>query len=249
MNNQARRFGVLAPPGNIAIEREFPLLLPAGVVWNHNRLSRPGTGSTTADSLLGMAASLERAATDLAQAHPEFILYGCTSGSFMAGIGHEADIARRIVEITGIGAITTSTAVIAAVRAIGARRVYMVTPYPDEINAHEIEFLAHYEIEVGGWDSFRCGSSEANRTVSSEQVADLIDRHKEEVADCDAVFVSCTNLLSVDQIERLERSLGKAVISSNQASLWAVLRHMEIDTSGVPAGGRLFARTTKFELP
>ncbi|MEN3293928.1 MAG: maleate isomerase [Burkholderiales bacterium] len=241
MNNQLRRFGVLAPPGNIAMERELPSLLPAGVTLNHNRLSRPGNGITS-ESLLAMANSIERAAHDLAQAHPEIILYGCTSGSFLAGVGREAEIAQRIADMTGIAAVTTSTAVIAALRAVKAQRVFMVTPYPDDINAHEVEFLAHYGIAVGGSDTFRCQTSEAIRAVASEQVGDLVLRHKADIAQCDAVFISCTNLLTTDQIDRLEGELGKPVISSNQASLWTVLRHMDIDTSGIHAGC-LFART------
>jgi maleate isomerase len=241
MNNELRRFGVLAPPGNIALERELPPLLPQGVIANHNRLSRPGNGITS-ESLLAMANSIERAAHDLAQAHPEIILYGCTSGSFLAGVGREAEIAQRIADMTGIASVTTSTAVIAALRAVKAQRVFMVTPYPDDINAHEVEFLEHYGIEVAGWDAFRCQTSEAIRAVSSERVADLVLQHAGAIARCDAVFISCTNLLTTDQIDRLEQQLGKPVVSSNQASLWAVLRHMDVDTKGIRAGG-LFART------
>lgn len=214
---------------------------------NHNRLSRPGASITRSDSLLRMADSIERAARDLAHAHPEIILYGCTSGSFMVGIGREAELAQRIVDVTGIAAVTTSTAVISALGAVRARRVFMVTPYPDDINAHEIEFLAYYGIEVGGWDSFRCGSSDANRTVSSEQVADMVLKHAGDTANCDAVFISCTNLLAIDQITRLECELGKPVISSNQASLWAVLRYLGVDTQGVPAG-HLFACANEIEV-
>lgn len=235
MNNQVRRFGVLAPPGNTALERELPPLLPAGVVSNHNRLSRPGA-SITADSLLRMAESIERAAHDLAQAHPEIILYGCTSGSFLAGIGREAEVAQRIADLARIPSVTTSTAVIAALRALKARKVFLATPYPDDINLHEIAFLEHYGIEVSKWDAFRCQTSEAIREVSSEQVADLVLRHRDDIKGCDAVFISCTNLLSIDQIPRLERELDKPVMSSNQASLWAVLQHMDIDTSGIAAG-------------
>ena len=235
MNNQVRRFGVLAPPGNTALERELPPLLPAGVVSNHNRLSRPGA-SITADSLLRMAESIERAAHDLAQAYPEIILYGCTSGSFLAGIGREAEVAQRIADLARIPAVTTSTAVIAALRALKARKIFLATPYPDDINLHEIAFLEHYGIAVSKWDAFRCQTSEAIREVSSEQVRDLVLRHRDEIKGCDAVFISCTNLLAIDQIPHLERELDKPVMSSNQASLWAVLRHMDIDTRGIAAG-------------
>lgn len=238
MNNDMRRFGVLAPPGNIALERELPPLLPSGVTSNHNRLSRPGAGINS-DSLVKMAESIDRAAYDLAQAHPELILYGCTTGSFLHGIGREAETADKIAAVTGIPALTTSTAVVAALRAAGMRRVFMLTPYPDDINRHEVEFLAHYGIEVTGFDGFRCETSEAIRAVSSEQVAQLALRHSHKVAACDGLFISCTNLLTIDQIAGLEKKFDKPVVSSNQASLWAVLQAMGVDTGGI-AAGRLF---------
>lgn len=239
MDNQVRRFGVLAPPGNIALERELPTILPAGVVANHNRLSRPGS-NISAQSLRAMAESVDRAAHDLAQAYPEVILYGCTSGSFLFGIGREAEVAQSIADLTGIPAVTTSTAVICALRALRAKSIFMITPYPDDINGHELQFLSHYGITVPAWDSFRCPTSEDIRAVGSEQVAALALQHARSIANCDALFISCTNLLTVDQIDRLEAQLGKPVVSSNQASLWAVLRFMDVDTKGVRAG-RLFS--------
>jgi maleate isomerase len=240
MNNELRRFGVLAPPGNIAMERELPPLLPPHVVMNHNRLSRPGS-SISAESLRAMAESVDRAAHDLAQAHPEVILYGCTSGSFLAGIGRESEIAQRIADITGIAAVTTSTAVVAALRAVGARTLFMLTPYPDDINDHEVRFLAHYDFKVHGWDAFRCATSEKIRAVSSEEVAALALGNAAAIAECDALFISCTNLLTIDQIAGLEDKLRKPVVTSNQASLWAVLRHMDVDTRDLRAG-QLFSR-------
>lgn len=246
MNNDLRRFGVLAPPGNIALEREFPPLLPAGVAVNHNRLSRPGA-AISADSLTRMAESVDRAAHDLAQAHPEVILYGCTSGSFLFGIGREAEVAQRIADLTDIPAITTSTAVVNALRAVGAKRVFMITPYPDDISRHEVDFLAHHGVDVAGWDAFRCSTSEGIRAVASEQVAALALKHAGAIAGCDALFISCTNLLTMDQIAGLEARLAKPVVTSNQASLWAVLRSMNIDTKGIPAG-QLFSRTGEIGL-
>jgi len=235
MNNQLRRFGVLAPPGNVALERELPPLLPPGVAMNHNRLSRPPEVKKI-DSLLQMADSIERAARDIALVDPEIILYACTSGSFLMGAGREDEVARRIFDITGIPAISTSTAVVCALRAVKARRVFMVTPYPDDINVREVEFLKHYDIEVGGWDSFRQATSAGNRSISSEQVAELIRKHAQEARECNAVFISCTNLLSFDQIVGLENELGTPVISSNLASLWALLRYLNVDTLSMQAG-------------
>lgn len=239
MDNNVRRIGILAPPGNVAMERELPLFVPPGIVTNHNRLSRPGS-AISRESLLAMGESVEQASHDLAQAYPEVIVYGCTSGSFLEGVGHEARLAEKITRHTGIAAVTTSTAVVEALRAFGARRLFMVTPYPDDVNAHEVEFLAHYRFEVAGLDSFRCPTSEAIRKVGSDDVAAMVDRNREAVAACDAVFISCTNLLAMDRVERIEAAHGKPVVTSNQASLWAALCRMDVSAAG-NGGGSLFA--------
>jgi maleate isomerase len=231
MDNRVKRIGVIAPPANVALERELPRYLPEGVVMNHNRLSRP-EARLTKESLLAMGESVVRAATDLAYARPDIVMYGCTSGSFLDGFGNEGRIADRITSLIGVPAFTTSSAVLEALRAVDARRIFMVTPYPEDVNAHEVEFLAYHGFEVPAYDSFRCAVSEEIKAIASEEVALLVLRNRDAITRCDAVFVSCTNLLVLDQVERLEASLGVPLVTSNQASLWAALQRL-----GVPVGG------------
>ncbi len=42
--------------------------------------------------------------------------------------------------------------------------------------------------------------------------------------DSEAVFISCVGLHTVELIEKLETVLQKPVISSNQATMWNILR-------------------------
>lgn len=241
MNNKVRRIGILAPPGNVAMEREVPMFLPPDVVMNHNRLSRPGS-AISRESLLAMAESVDRAAYDLAQAYPEVIVYGCTSGSFLEGIGKEARLADRITQHTGIKAVTTSTAVVEALQVQGAKRIFLITPYPDDVNEHELTFCKHYGLDVVALDSFRCPTSEDIRAVSSEQTAALVLANKQAIAACDTIFISCTNLLAMDQIDAIEAKSGRPVVTSNQASLWAGLARMGVNMQGIRCGS-LFQRT------
>lgn len=225
-HSDLRRFGVIAPAGNMAIEWEFSRHLPTGFAFNHSRVGRPGGALLTRQSLLAMAEAVERAATDLVRTRPEIILYGCTSGSFIAGPGTEAEIALKITSLTGVEAVTTSTAVIEALRHLGTRSVFLVTPYPDDINAQEVAFLEHHGFTVNGHDSFRCDAAYPIGVVDSAETSEMVLRNRVQAERSDAVFISCTNLLTFDQIPRLEATLGRAVISSNQASLWAVLNRM-----------------------
>jgi maleate isomerase len=210
---------------NVAIEREFPLYLPESVAMHCNRLSRPDFVTTPG---CGYEESVERAAHDLAQANPRVILFGCTSGSFLVGLGREEEIAQRITLQTGIPAFTTSTAVVEALRAVSARNVFLITPYPAEVNAREIAFLEHYGFRVVGHDSFLCATSELIPTLSSDDVAAMALRNRAEMSFADVLFVSCTNLLTMDRIADLESGLGKAVITSNQASLWLALQQIGV---------------------
>ncbi len=237
MDHNVRRIGVLAPPANVAVEREWPRYLPEGVVMNHNRLSRP-SAQVTRDDLLAMNASVERAARDLAFARPDIIAYACTSGSFLEGQGAEGAVARQIEATTGIPAFTTSEAVIAALKALKALRVFMITPYPDAVNAEEEAFLTHYGFEVTGVEAFGCETSAGIRALTSAQVADLARTHRDRIRASDALFISCTNLLTMNEIDTLEDTLGVPVLSSNQTTLWMALAR--IGASAPNAPGRLF---------
>jgi len=238
MNNNSRRIGVLIPPGNVTVEREFAHFAPADVYVHYNRLYRP-TVSVDKAGLLSMIESAEKAARGLAQANPEIIVYACTSGSFLSGPGREDEIGELIKRWTGIPACTTSSSVIMGLKALEAKRVFMLTPYPDDIHAQEIDFLKFRGISVDGHDTFRCADTVQIRDIPSEAVAERVLQHRAQASNCDAVFISCTNLLTLDQIEYLEHNLGVPVTSSNHCTLWAALRHMKVSMKGISLG-RLF---------
>jgi len=240
MNNDVKRIGLVVPPGNVAMERELPVYLPAHVAINTNRLSRP-TARVTPESLLAMNASLERAAGDLSmcQPTPGVILYGCTSGGFILGPEKEALWSRETSQKCGIPVVTTTSTVVDGLAAVGARTIYLFTPYIDEVNAHVISFLEASGIVLAGYDSFRVPDTRDVARIPSEAVAELVLKHRQEAANCDAVLISCTNLLTMDQIGSLETALGVPVLTSNQCSLWGALRSIGAQANA-RAPGRLF---------
>lgn len=241
MNNDSRRIGALIPPGNVTVEREFARFAPAGVYVHYNRLYRP-TVSVDKAGLLSMIESAEKASRGLAQANPEIIVYACTSGSFLSGPGREDEIGEMIKRWTGIPGRTTSSSVVMGLKALNAKRVFMLTPYPDDIHAQEIDFLKFRGVIVDGHDTFRCADTVQIRDIPSEAVAERVLKHRAQASKCDAVFISCTNLLTLDQIAYLEQHLGVPVTSSNHCTLWAALRHMNVATAGLGLG-------KLFELP
>ena len=190
-------------------------------------------------TLAELVESTEAAARQVMQAAPELILWACTSGSFLEGHGGEVVIQERITRESGIEAITTSAALQCALRQVAARRIYLVTPYIDEINQREVRFFEAAGFEVTHTASFRFADTREIRATPSDAVADLVLAERAAAGDVDAVFVSCTAMHSMDQIESLEQALDVPVISSNSATLWAGLRRLRHPTEGM-ALGRLF---------
>ena len=80
--------------------------------------------------------------------------------------------------------------------------------------------------------------------VTPQSIADRVLGARAALDQCDGVFVSCTALRAMETIAHLEQTIGKPVVSSNAATLWAVLRRLGIDTRGIPAG-RLFDGTSR----
>ena len=59
------------------------------------------------------------------------------------------------------------------------------------------------------------------------------------IADADALFISCTALPVLNIIEKLERKINKPVLSSNQALIWETLENINRNNS-IKGYGSLF---------
>jgi maleate isomerase len=238
MDPVPRRIAVIVPPANVAVEDEYRQYLPAAVQMHVARLYRR-TYDLNNNTLAELVQSTEEAAKRVAQVDPEVILWACTSGSFLEGPGADIALAARIAEVASAPAITTSTALRHALEAVGARRVYLATPYIDEINAREVRFFEAAGFEVTHTASFRLPDTRQIRATPSAAVAELVLAERAAAGDYDTVFISCTALHAMDQIEHLEAALGVPVICSNSATLWAGLRHLGQPTRNLGLG-RLF---------
>ena len=146
---------------------------------------------------------------------------------------------------TGTPALVTAGAVVAALRALGARRVAMGTPYLDFVNQREVEFLAEHGIEVTREMGLRMGHDQAERRGIGHVSPQAVYRMAREIdsPEADAIFVSCANLATLDVIDALEAELGKPVVSSNTACFWACLRTLGVNAP-IAGGGRRLRELT-----
>lgn len=217
------RIGLIVPSVNKVAEAEFWRVMPEGIAIHAARATT--LGHTTEASYVRMAEAAMQAAADLATADVDLVLYACTSGSIVCPL---ADILAGMRERSGKTVMATAGAVVAALRALKVRRVALATPYVDFVNQSEIRFLNEYGFEVTSMHGLQLGETEVERRAIGRvppehayRMARLVDRPEAE-----AIFISCTNLATFDVIARIEADLGKPVVTSNQASVWACLRMM-----------------------
>ncbi len=228
------RIGVILPSGNRAAEPQFARMTPSGVTLHVTRLGLTGTSE---EDLLAMTRDVESAAQLLNDVDPALILFHCTAVSTYS-MELEASIIQRIRDASGRNATATSQAITAALRALKAKRIVMLSPYPDPIHMKEIQFLQASGFEVVGEARIPCPSVTHMMAVTPEQWQELVleNRH----ADADAYLLSCTAVRTAEVVHTLESVLERPVITSNTCAMWHCLRTLGIDDA-VDGFGRLFS--------
>jgi maleate isomerase len=214
-----RRIGLLLPSSNTTQEREFTLIMPAGVTLHVARLPlRTVEPSSTAK----IVEDIERESQKLADADVDAIVLAATAPSSRNGLGYDQELIQRIETASSRPATTASTAMIQALRLLQVRRLVIAAPWSEATNvttaafieASGLQVLAHQalghvsNLEIGRLDE---------QTAYGAGLA--VDR-----PDADAVLLACGNWLTLGVVDRLETAIGKPVLTTNQVSLWAVLQ-------------------------
>jgi len=222
------RIGLIIPSSNTTMEPEFYQHLPQGV---SSHTARMPIINATPEELLKMVEELEGCVELLRTAKVDVVVFGCTSGSFLMGKGYDRELEARIEKVAGVPAVTTSHAVLEALKVKEVQKLAIATPYIDEINEKEAKFFSDYGFPVeiirglniaDNLQIGRCDPSDAYK-LGLEVV-----REKPNV---DGLFISCTNFRTFEIIEPLSRDIGKPVVSSNQTSLWMALKTGGISSS------------------
>lgn len=230
------RIGLIVLATDHTIEHEFGQLMQIpGVAFYATRIENaPEINPTT---LAAMEQGLAGAARVILPGIPlDVVAYGCTSASVVIG---EEKVFARIHEARPDAKCTTPiTALQAGLKALGGRRIALLTPYIDSVNRRFKTYLEARGVEVPVVGSFNHEDDNEVARISTESIhaaALELGRHPA----VDAVFVSCTSLRVAAIADRLEQELGKPVTSSNHAMAWHCLRLAGIAES-IPGWGRLF---------
>jgi len=218
------------------VESEMMRHAPDGVGVHFTRAPNPD--EITAATLAAMIDDLADAAGILApNADLDVVCYACTSGSVVMG---EDNVVRELAKGAPNAHTTTLVSgVFAGLDALAARRVVVATPYLDEVNRIEADYMRERGYDVLDIQGLNITLDSDMVRVAPSYIRDFaisVDR-----PDADAIFVSCGALRTMEVIEEIEAATGKPCVASNQAMLWHCLRLAGIDDR-IEGLGELFRR-------
>lgn len=231
-------FGVLIPATNTTCEIEYSRLLPPNLQVHVGRL---GKGGDTPFSP-SLDADLAYQSKMLGQAKVEVVALAQTSASLFDD-GYDAKAKALMATGAGVPALTSAEAIGEAVRALGANRIALASPYSAQvIGRAKAYYESRYDLSVVAMEGFGATDAYAIGGLSADNATDAfvrIDRPEIEI-----LVVPGGNFPTMRHIAGWERRFGKPVITTNQAALWAMLQVMGV-SAPLPGLGRLLEQNPR----
>ena len=217
--------GVLTPQANTTVEAELNLLWPPGVGMINARLTsdKPSMSARLADYFDNYAVSLRQ----FADAPVGVVVAACTGASYLAGREREAALVEGIAAQRGHPFITSALAVVDALTALKARRIGLVSPYPDDLDRASTAYWQSHGFvvaQVANASSserafhpiYGLGSSSATHALRELEGQSL-----------DAVVLLGTGMPSLHAIADAVGWNGAPVMSCNLCLAWRAVEALE----------------------
>lgn len=248
MTSSTYRIGQIVPSSNITMETEIPAMLRAREAIYPERFTfhsaRMRMQKVTPEELKAMDGESLRCAVELADARVDVMGYACLVAIMSMGRGYhrqsEVKLARAAAQSgASIPIVTSAGALIDGVKALGARRIAIVTPYMRPLTELVVSYIEAEEIEV--IDSLSLEIPD-NLEVGERDPMDLItDVERLNVDGAEAVVLSaCVQMPSLGAIPIVEDRLGLPVTSASVCTARKMLEALKLRPV-VPAAGALLS--------
>ena len=215
------RVGLIVPSSNTVMEPDLHRHLSGTCTISTSRIYLEDVTRRAEKQML--EDELPRSIGLIKTTKPDIVIFGCTSAGSLGGREHDRRISESIARGTGCAALTVVESVLAQLQSLSAHRVAIFTPYEEDLTRSVASCISSdgYELAQVAGMGIRA-NIDIGKVIPTE-IVKFIDSKMDGVkADC--IFLSCTNWQALDAIESTQTRFGIPVVTSNQATLDAVLR-------------------------
>ncbi len=240
------RIGQIVPSSNTTMETEVPAMLrraavPSGTGFTFHS-SRAPMKTVSKDELIAMNGHMERCASELCDARMDVIASACLVAIMCQGPGYHRETERSLREVCrerapGTRVVTSAGALIDALRAVGAKKIAMITPYVKDLTTLVTDYIESEDIEV--LDVISLGIADKLAVGARDPMALAETVKTLSLGNADAVVLSaCVQMPSLSALDPVQRTLGVPVLSTAAATVFQILRSLGLPTE-VPGAGDL----------
>ncbi len=223
--------GLVVPSTNTVVQPETEALRPRGVTNHIGRIPLVERKLTDEkaflDHVASMRAGIETAIEQVMTCKAHHLIMGVALEAFWGGVAGAKQLQAQLEGKAGVGVSMGSTAIDAALKAFGARRVSVLTPHMPKGDEEVRRYLVEAGYEIAQLKGLKCQSATLIAQVPLEEIRrSLIEINGDGV---DAIVQVGTNLPGAQIAAEAEPWLGKPVLSINTVMYWDALRRTGIE--------------------
>lgn len=248
MTGPVTRVGMIVPSSNTTMETELPEMLlrhgeatGASFTFHSSRARMLHVDPESLDRMVGEA---DRCARELTDAPIDALVYACLVAIMARGNEAHVEAEARLRAVAAErGAappvVSSAGALIAGIRAMGLRRIAIITPYADALTALVVGYIEELGITVTDARSLRVTE---NVAVGRLDPMNLVTIARDlDTSTAEGVVVSaCVQMPSLPAISQVEQALGLPVLSAATATVYSLLTALGREPV-VPDAGSLLA--------
>jgi maleate isomerase len=221
-----KKFAVIAPSTNTAVQPEFDAMRPRGVTNHFGRIRIPNDPVRNDDDFNVLIDNIRKemmnTVDQVMTCEPDYLVMGMSSETFWDGLEGSKRLEQRVEQRAGVKVAMGSDASQQALRRYGAKRISVITPYMPVGDAQVRRFFEDCGFEIVHLKGLRGTSPVQYAHISERQLRDAII--EVNGPDVDAIVQVGTNLVMSRLAGLAEFWLDKPVLAINTCIYWWALR-------------------------
>jgi len=133
------------------------------------------------------------------------------------------DLEERIAKEISLPAVTAIASVTAALRALGAEKLVVMTPFDEPMNVRLTNRLRQAGFSILACPQYEDPSTGAGEKIGPEELFARVEKTFGTAPTADAIYFQSAALDPIPIIQRVETRLRVPVVASNPAMLWNLL--------------------------